>query len=158
MPAIFISHPLQNLLRIIRKVNVWQCQTLNSFCFRRLCPLDPQRGSAPVPCWGHQLPLDPSLVWVPSAHIAVYFQNITVSFKSYLLPCKDKLTLVGCIGQPSVSQVSIEGVEQHLTVNSFNTHVPKIQGGIEAPSYNFLARLFSINMQIKSHMYLRVFC
>ena len=48
--------------------------------------------------------------------------------------------------------MSIEGVQQHLTVNSFNTHVPKIQGGREAPSYNFFGkRLFSINMQIKSH-------
>ena len=78
---------------------------------------------------------------------------------SQIANTKDELTLVGCIGQPSVSQVWIEGVEQQLTVNSFNTHVPKIQDGREAPSYNFFGkRLFSINMQIKSHMYLRVFC
>ena len=80
-----ISHALQNLLRIdkIRKVKFWQCQTLNSFCFRGLCSLDPPRGSAPVPRWGHQPPPDPSLVWGPAAPIAVYFQNITVYFKSY---------------------------------------------------------------------------
>ena len=46
------------------------------------------RGSAPVPRWEHQLPPDPSLVWGPSAPIAVYFQNITVYmyFKSYWQP------------------------------------------------------------------------
>ena len=70
----------------IRKVNFWQCRTLNSFCFRGLLPLDPQRGSAPVPCWGHQPPPDPSFVWEPLAPIAVYFQNITVYFKSYWQP------------------------------------------------------------------------
>ena len=60
----------------IRKVNFWQCQTLNAFCFR----------SAPVPRWGRQPPPDPSLVWGPLAPIAVYFQNITVYFKSYWQP------------------------------------------------------------------------
>ena len=70
----------------MRKVYFWQCQTLNSFCFQGLHPLDPQRGSAPVPRWGCQPPPDPSFVWGPSAPIAVYFQNITVYFKSYWQP------------------------------------------------------------------------
>ena len=39
--------------------------------------------SVPLPRWEHQLPPDPSLVWGPLAPIAVYFQNITVYFKSY---------------------------------------------------------------------------
>ena len=34
-------------------------KTSNPFCFRGLCPLDPQRGSAPVPRWGPRRPPDP---------------------------------------------------------------------------------------------------
>ena len=71
---------------LIRKVNFWQCQTLNSFCFRGLCPLKDPTGLCPCTPLGASAPPDSSLVWGPSAPIAIYFQNITVYFKSYWQP------------------------------------------------------------------------
>lgn len=59
---------------------------LNLFCFRGLCPLDPQRGSAPVPRLGPRQPPNTSPVERLPAPIAVYFQNISTYFKSYWQP------------------------------------------------------------------------
>ena len=59
---------------------------LNLFCFRGLCPLDPQRGSAPVPRPGPRQPPNTSPVERLLAPIAVYFQNISTYFKSYWQP------------------------------------------------------------------------
>ena len=70
----------------IRKVNFWQRRTLNSFCFWGFVPCAPN-GLCPCTHWGRQPPPDPWLVWGPSAPVAVYFQNITVYFKSYWQPC-----------------------------------------------------------------------
>ena len=70
----------------IRKVNFWQRRTLNSFCFWGFVPCAPNR-LCPCTHWGRQPPPDPWLVWGPSAPVAVYFQNITVYFKSYWQPC-----------------------------------------------------------------------
>ena len=47
-------------------------KTSNSFCLRGLCPLDPQRGAAPVPCGGPRLPPDPSSPGGPPAPSAAY--------------------------------------------------------------------------------------
>ena len=47
-------------------------KTSNPFCFRGLRPLDPQRGTAPVPRWGPRRPPDPSPPWGPPAPSATY--------------------------------------------------------------------------------------
>ena len=65
----FISHPLQNLLRIDKESEFLAMSTIKFICPCTLLERQPSP--------------DPSLLWGPSAPIAVYFQNITVYFKSY---------------------------------------------------------------------------
>ena len=48
-------------------------ETPNPFCSQGLCPLDPKRGAAPVPCWGPRQPPHPSPVGVSLTPSAIYF-------------------------------------------------------------------------------------
>lgn len=95
----FISHPNWLIINSTVLFKKWDLleflwgqaifgnvKRLNSFCFRGLCPLDPQWGCAPVPRQGPWRPPNPSPVGGPLAPIAIDFQNISTYFKSYWQP------------------------------------------------------------------------
>ena len=58
-------------------------KTSNLFYFQGLRPLDPQRGPAPVPCWGPRQPPDPLSPGGPLAPSAAYSLYFSGYFKSF---------------------------------------------------------------------------
>ena len=80
----FISHPLQNLLRIDKESQFLAMSNIKFILLLGASPPGPPAGLCPrCLAGGVSSPQTPRLCEGPSAPVAVYFQNITVYFKSY---------------------------------------------------------------------------